>query len=86
MSHGRPNDRNRHLGDLGNIRSYGGLTNIYIEDKMITLDPEDQKSIFNRTIVIHRDPDRFKGDSGNAGPSIACGIIQKGKICNEKPC
>ena len=84
MSHGRPTDIKRHVGDLGNIRSYGGLTNIYIEDQMITLDPQGQNSIFNHTMAIHRDPDSFNGESGNAGPIIACGIIKKGKIGIEK--
>ena len=78
MPQGSPNNIIRHLGDLGNIRSYGGLTNIYIESEMINLDPQDEKSIFNRTIIIHKDPDNTKGENGNTGPRIACGIIKKG--------
>ena len=83
MSHGRPTDTNRHVGDLGNILSEVdvGITSIFIEDKVIKLDPGHANSILNRSIVIHRDPDDFRGDSGNAGPRIACGVIRKGKFC-----
>ena len=83
MPQGSPNNIIRHLGDLGNIHSYGGLTNIYIENTMIKLDPQDQKSIFNRTIVIHRVPENFKWDHGNTGSRIACGIIKKGNLINR---
>ena len=74
---------NRHVGDLGNIRSEvdGGITHISIKDKVIKLDPGHPNSIFNRSIVIHQDPDDFTGDSGNAGPRIACGVIEKGNFC-----
>ena len=80
MPQGSPNNVIGHVGDLGTIRSYGGLTNIYIENKLMKLDPHDENSIFNRTIVIHREPDNIKGDNGNKGSRMACGIIKKGNL------
>ncbi len=50
---------------------------IHINDKVISLDMENIGNILNRTIVIHEKADDFKGESGNAGSRIACGIITK---------
>ena len=71
----------RHVGDLGNINSTNstGDTSISFTDSVISLQEGNTANILNRAIVIHQDPDDFKGASGNAGARIACGIIKLGK-------
>ena len=78
-SHGRPEDTERHVGDLGNIHSSDswGITKVNVQDSIINLKDGDVNSILNRTVVIHQLPDFF--NSSSIGPRIACGIIMKGK-------
>lgn len=78
--HGAPTDENRHVGDLGNVDSSGGIANINIEDKIINL--TGPHSIIGRTVVVHADIDDLgKGGhelsktTGNAGSRLACGVI-----------
>ena len=81
-THGGPNDKNRHLGDLGNIQSdSNGNVKYQMVDNMIKL--RGQKSnIIGRGLVIHADTDDLgQGDNdlthitGNAGKRIACSVI-----------
>lgn len=78
--HGAPTDENRHVGDLGNVDSSGGIANVNIEDKIISL--VGPNSIIGRTVVVHADIDDLgKGGhelsktTGNAGGRLACGVI-----------
>ncbi|KAF8457483.1 superoxide dismutase-like protein [Terfezia claveryi] len=80
-NHGAPEDEERHVGDLGNIRTDAqGNAVGQITDRLIKLiGPE---SILGRTIVVHGGTDDLgKGGhpeslkTGNAGPRPACGVI-----------
>ncbi|CAI5445478.1 unnamed protein product [Caenorhabditis angaria] len=81
LSHGAPDDSNRHIGDLGNIESpASGSTAISVSDSLASL--SGQYSIIGRTVVIHEKSDDLgRGTSdlskstGNAGSRLACGII-----------
>ncbi|KAK6741501.1 hypothetical protein RB195_009388 [Necator americanus] len=81
MTHGAPDDSNRHVGDLGNvITSEHGETVISISDSVVAL--TGQHNVIGRAIVIHADPDDLgRGTSelskttGNAGARVACGVI-----------
>ncbi|KAI5289079.1 Superoxide dismutase [Cu-Zn] [Ascosphaera aggregata] len=80
-THGAPTDEERHVGDLGNIKTdaqgnaVGSTT-----DKLIQLiGPE---SVLGRTIVVHAGTDDLgrggneeSKKTGNAGPRPACGVI-----------
>lgn len=69
--HGGPNDQERHVGDLGNIRS--NKKGIAFVD--ITLNGEN--NVVGRAFVIHELADDLSPSSatGNAGGRLACGVI-----------
>ncbi|KAF1761186.1 hypothetical protein GCK72_009440 [Caenorhabditis remanei] len=83
LSHGAPDDSNRHIGDLGNIESpTSGDTAISVSDSLASL--SGQYSIIGRSVVIHEKTDDLgRGNSdqskttGNAGARLACGTIGK---------
>lgn len=80
-THGAPEDENRHVGDLGNIKTdSNGLAKGSKTDKLVTLFGEN--SILGRTVVVHGGQDDLgKGGhadslkTGNAGGRPACGVI-----------
>ena len=82
--HGGPDDSERHVGDLGNIRSdAAGNANLDISDALIQLSGPD--SILGRAVVVHAlqdDLGRATGTAakeskktGNAGPRLGCGVV-----------
>ncbi|KAM4045671.1 superoxide dismutase [Cu-Zn] B-like [Anomaloglossus baeobatrachus] len=79
-THGAPSDEERHVGDLGNIRSSNGKAEFEIKDKRISL--KGPLSVIGRTVVVHENEDDLgKGGNeeslvtGNAGRRLACGVI-----------
>jgi superoxide dismutase, Cu-Zn family len=82
--HGGPKDNkfNRHVGDLGNIRTdKNGIAKYRFSDPLISLYP-GKCSIIGRGLIIHKDTDDLglgeNEDSlitGNAGKRIACAVI-----------
>lgn len=81
MMHGRPEDENRHVGDLGNLEADdGGKASINMRDKVIKL--SGPNSIVGRAVIIHANPDDFSQPVGNAGGRIACGVVG---VANPKP-
>jgi len=79
--HGAPSDRNRHIGDLGNIEAGpDGVAYISFADPLISL--SGTNSIIGRSVVVHEKADDLgRGGmedsltTGSAGGRIACGII-----------
>ncbi len=72
--HGRHDDQERHVGDLGNIEANAeGIASIDLKDKIIRLDGEH--SIIGRSLVIHEKADMFTQPAGDAGGRIAFGRI-----------
>lgn len=79
--HGAPADRERHVGDLGNIKAEtDGKARVFISDDMISL--VGHHNILGRALVVHADKDDLgKGGtpasktSGNAGARLACCVI-----------
>ena len=85
-NHGGPDSKERHVGDLGNIKSVNGTVNKIIRDKLIRL--RGKYSVIGRSVVIHseRDDLGLGGNAeslktGNAGKRIACGVIGYSKDC-----
>ncbi|AKR14211.1 superoxide dismutase [Dasychira pudibunda nucleopolyhedrovirus] len=80
--HGAPDAAERHVGDLGNVRSAGctALTAIHMSDNVITL--FGPLSILGRSLVVHTDRDDLglgehplSKTTGNSGGRLGCGII-----------
>ena len=71
--HGGPNDKERHIGDLGNIvADYNGNSMMCLIDDKIKL--KGKCNIIGRSVVIHENED----DLGKGG------LDQNGKIINKK--
>ncbi|CAD6190372.1 unnamed protein product [Caenorhabditis auriculariae] len=81
LTHGAPDDSNRHVGDLGNIETPpDGFTPISVSDSLASL--TGPYSIVGRSVVVHEKIDDLgRGTSdlskttGDAGGRLACGII-----------
>jgi superoxide dismutase, Cu-Zn family len=73
--YGGPDDKDRHLGDLGNIEAdRSGRARYNRVDATISL--TGRNSIVGRAIVIKEGPDDFKTQpGGNAGLRIGMGVI-----------
>lgn len=79
--HGGRENKERHIGDLGNITAKkNGIIKSVFTDKKIKL--SGKYSIVGRSVVIHDGEDDLgKGSNkeslktGNAGKRIACGVI-----------
>lgn len=72
--HGRPTDKQRHVGDLGNIEANeDGVAKFRIRDELISLD--GPHSILGRAVVVHAKADQFTQPSGDAGDRQALGVI-----------
>jgi len=81
-THGGPDMANRHVGDLGNLKTDGqGVAKYRMTDHMIRL-RGTKSNIIGRGLIIHQDTDDcgMGGDeaslaNGNAGKRIACAVI-----------
>ncbi len=72
--HGKQSDKERHVGDLGNITAdKNGVAKVDITDKVVTLC--GPHSIIGRSILIHAKPDDYGQPTGNAGARVAFGVI-----------
>jgi len=80
--HGGPEDKERHVGDLGNLETdIYGCAKYRMIDHMIKL-RGSKANIIGRGLIIHADPDDCgKGGfsdsltTGHAGKRIACAVI-----------
>jgi len=83
--HGCPGKKERHVGDLGNLRTDENGCAIYeFEDDVIKL--KGKNNIIGRGLIIHKDMDdcgeggnELSLKTGNAGKRIACAVIGYGK-------
>lgn len=79
--HGGPEDRERHVGDLGNVVADQNGNSVYeLKDRQVTLYGEH--SVIGRSLVLHKDVDDLgRGNysdsktTGHSGARIACGVI-----------
>jgi superoxide dismutase, Cu-Zn family len=73
--HGGPHSKNRHVGDLGNVKAdEDGKAVIQMTDGLIKL--HGPHSIIGRALIVHAKADDEKSQpTGDAGGRIACGVI-----------
>ena len=78
-NHGGPNDKERHVGDLGNIivNNNGDVVNKNFHDAIIKL--KGKNSIIGRSVVIHE----FEDDLGKGGVDEKTNKIVNKKIHTE---
>ena len=73
--HGRPDEMNRHAGDMGNIQADGGGKAHYeLLLSGATILGTDAP-IVGRSVIVHANADDFSQPVGNAGSRIGCGVI-----------
>lgn len=76
--HGAPTNEpsQRHVGDLGNLEANAeGMAEYSRTDSLIAFDGPN--SIIGKAVIVHQGADDFTSQpSGNAGPRVACGVIQ----------
>ncbi len=74
--HGDVNAGQRHVGDLGNLEAdASGKAHVDFSDVRITFD--GLSSILGKAVIVHANPDDLVSQPvGNAGPRVACGVIQ----------
>jgi Cu-Zn family superoxide dismutase len=86
MNHGAPYSADRHVGDLGNIKTdINGIAKFEIVDTLVRLD--GNHNVIGRSIVIHEDPDDMgmgnhidSMTTGHAGKRIGCGVIGLARV------
>jgi Cu-Zn family superoxide dismutase len=73
--HGGPHDKERHVGDLGNVEADDtGKVTLKATDKMIQL--HGPHSIIGRGLIVHAKADDLKSQpTGDAGGRVAQGVI-----------
>lgn len=73
-SHGLPHQKERHVGDLGNIEDQGDK-DIYYYNRKFELNITGKYGIIGRSMIIHEKKDDGTGDTGNAGKRYAQCVI-----------
>lgn len=75
--HGRHMAMDRHAGDLPALRAdAAGNAQMTATLDVITVAP-GATSVIGRGMIVHRDPDDYTTQpTGNAGPRLACAVIQ----------
>jgi Cu-Zn family superoxide dismutase len=79
--HGKDNPMGAHAGDLPNFTvDAKGKAKVTVNAPMVNLG-DGPNSLFHTggtALMIHAMPDDYKTDpTGNAGPRIACGVVEK---------
>lgn len=70
--HGGPHDKDRHIGDLGNVKADdSGVAKVNVK-----AEGADLHLLLGRSIVVHEKADDLKSQpAGDAGPRIGAGVI-----------
>jgi len=86
-NHGNISDSDRHVGDMGNVNSKGGVAVVKVVDQQKLIGLSGETSVIGRSVVVHADPDDLgKGGfsdsktTGHAGGRKACGVIGVDKV------
>ena len=76
--HGAHGTGSHHSGDLPSlVADANGVAKLKFESSTISID-SGVTNIIGRGLIVHRDPDDYKTQpTGNAGPRLACAVINK---------
>lgn len=76
--HGAHGTGSHHSGDLPSlVADANGVAKLKFESSTISID-SGVSNIIGRGLIVHRDPDDYKTQpTGNAGPRLACAVINK---------
>lgn len=76
--HGHPDEREHHVGDLGNIkRDDSGAIVMERTFADLSLDPKSSKYVGNRSVIIHEKADDYSSQpTGGSGARMGCAILQ----------
>ena len=77
-AHGAHGHADHHTGDLVSLKAdANGVARFSYTSSTITVG-EGSTDIVGRGLIVHRDPDDYKTQpTGNAGPRVACAVINK---------
>ena len=78
LPHGNHGKGAHHAGDLPSLKANaGGVTIFSFESTTIGVD-SGVADIVGKGLIVHRDPDDYTTQpTGNAGPRLACAVIQQ---------
>ncbi len=76
--HGGMGEGAHHVGDLPNLKADAqGVARFSFESRTLRIG-STANDIVDRGLIVHRDPDDYVSQPvGNAGPRLACGVIQR---------
>ncbi len=77
-AHGQHGMGTHHAGDLPSLKAdASGIARFRFESTTIRVG-EGSNDIVGRGLIVHRDPDDYRTQpTGNAGPRLACAVIQR---------
>ena len=76
--HGKWGTESFHAGDIGNITLDSvGRGTLELETALWSIGGDDSHNILGRSIIVHGGIDNYSQPTGNSGPRIGCGIIEK---------
>ena len=78
MPHGAPDMASHHAGDFGNVTADDkGEVHATFMTHSISLKSDQSSYAVGHAVVLHANPDDLTSQpAGNAGPRIACGVIE----------
>ena len=78
QAHGEHGVGSHHAGDLPSLKAdANGVAKLTFESSTVSIGSE-ASNIVGRGLIVHRDPDDYKTQpTGNAGPRLACAVIQR---------
>ncbi len=80
-SHGGPDSKEKHLGDLGNLKADAKGEAVYNHSFKGCI-----KKLIGRSVIIHEGADDFKTQpTGGAGAYMGCGVIGLKKPASSQP-
>jgi superoxide dismutase, Cu-Zn family len=78
VAHGLPGSKSHHPGDFGNFPvDPSGKGSAKLTTSGFNLDDTGELSAIGHALIIHGGTDDGTGESGDAGPRVGCGIIER---------